>query len=39
MRRNFVSGLSLGLRVVWPILSGVLGLIVGLGFPVGVIEE
>jgi len=39
MRRNFVGGLLAGLRVVWPILSGLLGLIVILGLIVGVIER
>jgi hypothetical protein len=38
IRRNFVAGLITGLRVVWPILSGLLGLIVALGFVVGVFE-
>jgi hypothetical protein len=38
LRKNFAAGLVLGLRVVWPILSVLLGLIVGLGMIVGVIE-
>ena len=38
LRRNFLSGLSRGLRVVWPILSGLLGLIVALGLVVGLRE-
>jgi len=38
LRRSFVAGLIGGLRVVWPILSVLLGLIVGLGVLVGVIE-
>jgi hypothetical protein len=38
IRRNFVAGLVTGLRVVWPIISGLLGLIVALGFVVGVFE-
>lgn len=38
MRRDFVAGLLTGLRVVWPILSGLLGLILALGFVVGVFE-
>jgi len=38
MRRNFIAGLFVGLRVVWPILSVLLGLIAGLGLVVGVIE-
>ena len=38
MRRKFVSGLRLGLRVVWPVLSALLVGIVGLGLLVGFIE-
>jgi hypothetical protein len=38
MRREFLSGLLGGLRVVWPILSVLLGVIVGLGVVVGLIE-
>ena len=30
LRRNFVAGLLSGLRVVWPILSLLLGLIVSM---------
>ena len=38
MRRNFVAGLVTGLRVVWPILSGLLGLIIASGLVAGQIE-
>jgi Ion channel len=38
LRRNFAAGLLAGLRVVWPNLSVLLTLIVGLGLVVGVIE-
>jgi hypothetical protein len=38
LRRNFVAGLLSGLRVVWPILSLLLGLIVALGVFVGLLE-
>ncbi len=38
LRRKFVAGLLTGLRVVWPILSVLLGLIVALGLVIGVIE-
>ncbi|HEY4370068.1 MAG TPA: potassium channel family protein [Steroidobacteraceae bacterium] len=38
LRRNFIVGLFTGLRVVWPILSGLLGLIAALGLLVGQIE-
>jgi hypothetical protein len=38
LRRNFRAGLFGGLRVVWPILSFLIGLIVALGFVVGLIE-
>jgi Na+-transporting NADH:ubiquinone oxidoreductase subunit NqrD len=38
LRRNFVAGLYAGLRVVWPILSVLLGLIIALGLVVGLIE-
>jgi hypothetical protein len=38
MRRHFVAGLFTGLRVVWPILSVLLGLIIALGLVVGLLE-
>ena len=38
LRRNFVAGLLTGLRVVWPILSVLLVLIIGLGVLVGLLE-
>lgn len=38
LRRDFVSGLIYGLRVVWPILSVLLLLIAGLGIVIGLIE-
>jgi len=38
LRRKFVAGLLAGLRVVWPILSVLLGLIIALGVVVGLIE-
>lgn len=38
LRRNFVAGLLTGLRVVWPILSVLLVMIIALGLVVGVIE-
>ena len=38
LRRNFVAGLLSGLRVVWPILSVLLGLIIALGLVVGLLE-
>lgn len=38
MRRAFVDGLFAGLRVVWPILSGLLATIAALGMAVGWIE-
>jgi len=39
LRRHFVAGLFTGLRVVWPILSVLLGLIIALGLLVGLIER
>ena len=38
LRLRFVRGLYNGVRVVWPILSGLLGIIVALGLVVGVLE-
>jgi Na+-translocating ferredoxin:NAD+ oxidoreductase RnfE subunit len=38
LRRGFAAGLITGLRVVWPILSVLLGVIVALGVIVGRIE-
>jgi hypothetical protein len=35
MRRAFLNGLLLGLRVVWPVLSALLLLIAGLGLLIG----
>ena len=38
MRRNFFAGLIVGLRVAWPILSGLLLAIVVLGVVIGRLE-
>ena len=38
LRGRFVAGLQTGLRVVWPILSVLLGLIIALGLVVGLLE-
>ncbi len=38
LRRTFYTGLVAGLRVVWPILSVMLFLVVALGMVVGLIE-
>ena len=38
LRRQFVHGLALGLAVVWPVLSMLIVLIVGLGLVIGTIE-
>ncbi len=38
LRRHFLAGLLTGLRVVWPILSGLLVLIITAGLVAGVIE-
>ena len=38
LRRSFLVGLLAGVQVVWPILSGLLVLIVALGLIVGLIE-
>jgi hypothetical protein len=38
LRRKFAFGLLTGLRVVWPILSALLVLIIALGLVVGLIE-
>ena len=38
LRRHFAAGLLAGLRVVWPILSVLLVLIIALGLVVGLLE-
>lgn len=38
LRQSFITGLTAGLHVVWPVLSVLLGLIVCLGLVVGVLE-
>jgi|KBSSwiStaDraftv2_1062776.scaffolds.fasta_scaffold766297_1 hypothetical protein len=38
LRRKFFTGLFAGFRVVWPILSGLLGLIIALGLAAGLLE-
>ena len=38
MRRTFIKGLAFGLRVVWPVLSILIGVIAALGLVVGWIE-
>ena len=37
-RHQFLQGLVSGLRVVWPVLSGLVASIVGLGLIVGALE-
>jgi hypothetical protein len=37
-RRQFFSGMRYGLQVVWPIVSGLLLIIVGLGLVIGMLE-
>ena len=37
-RRSFMRGLYAGIRVVWPILSALLAMIVGLGLLTGMFE-
>jgi len=39
VRREFLSGLQFGLRVVWPILSGLIGVMIVLGLIIGYIER
>ena len=39
MRRAFVGGLWLSLRVIWPILSGLLAVIATLGLVAGLVED
>jgi len=38
LRREFMTGLLKGLRVVWPVLSGLLVLIIALGVAAGMVE-
>ena len=38
MRRAFIRGLFTGFRVVWPVLSALLALMVMLGLAIGLIE-
>jgi hypothetical protein len=38
LRRSFAAGLLTGLRVVWPILSVLIVLIIALGLVVGLLE-
>jgi|SRR5580765_441713 hypothetical protein len=38
LRRKFLTGLSAELRVVWPVLSALLGVMTGLGLVIGVRE-
>jgi hypothetical protein len=38
LRRSFLGGLYMGLRVVWPVLSGLVGLIAALGLVTGLLE-
>ena len=39
LRRTFLEGLRLGLRVVWPILSMLLVAMVALGLAIGALER
>jgi len=38
LRRKFLAGLFNALRVVWPILSGIVVLIIALGLVIGLLE-
>ena len=38
LRRGFLRALLRGLGVVWPVLSGLLAVIAGLGATVGIVE-
>src|SRR5262245_55100550 len=38
LRKVFLSTLVVGLKIVWPILSGLVGMIVVLGIAIGSIE-
>src|SRR5688572_21231223 len=38
LRRSFLGGLYMGLRVVWPVLSVLVGLIGALGLVTGLLE-
>ena len=38
LRRTFINGLLLGLRVVWPILSMLIVAMIALGLAIGAIE-
>jgi hypothetical protein len=38
LRRSFLHELATGLRVVWPVVSGLLAVIVGLGVVIGLRE-
>jgi len=38
LRRSFLGGLYMGLRVVWPVLSILVGLIAALGLVTGLLE-
>jgi hypothetical protein len=38
LRRTFFRGLIGGMRIVWPILSALIGMIVVLGIAIGLIE-
>jgi hypothetical protein len=38
MRREFAAGMLTGLRVVWPVLSVLLGAVAALGFVIGRLE-
>ena len=39
VRQQFIGGLFVGLRVVWPILSGLLAVIATLGLVAGLVED
>ncbi len=39
LRRLFFTGLWSGLKVLWPILSGLLGIMLALGIAIGLLED
>jgi hypothetical protein len=38
LRHEFFVALGLGLKVVWPVLSGLIGTVIALGITIGILE-
>lgn len=39
LRHEFFAALGIGLKIVWPVLSGLIGTVIALGVTIGLLED